>query len=105
ELSNFAKALESPEILPILGAAKIADKTQLINNMLAKVNDMIIGVEWFLHSLRAKVAIDLTCKAEKHGVNTALPVHFVITDKLDENADWPSHHGHWHTGWFDGPWS
>ena len=45
ELNYFAKALESPErpFLAILGGAKVVDKIQLINNMLDKVNEMIIG--------------------------------------------------------------
>ncbi|KAL4843198.1 hypothetical protein H8958_006691 [Nasalis larvatus] len=45
ELNYFAKALESPErpFLAILGRAKVAYKIQLINNMLDKVNEMIIG--------------------------------------------------------------
>lgn len=45
ELSYFAKALENPErpFLGILGGAKVADKIQLIGNLLDKVNEMIIG--------------------------------------------------------------
>nr|XP_054101359.1 phosphoglycerate kinase 1-like [Callithrix jacchus] len=45
ELNYFAKALESLErsFLAILGRAKVADKIQVINNMLDKVNEMIIG--------------------------------------------------------------
>lgn len=45
ELEYFAKALDNPErpFLAILGGAKIADKIQLINNLLDKVNEMIIG--------------------------------------------------------------
>ncbi|CAO2607653.1 Phosphoglycerate kinase 1 [Lemmus lemmus] len=45
ELNYYAKALESPEqpFLAILGGAKVADKIQLINNTLDKVNEMIIG--------------------------------------------------------------
>uniref|UniRef100_A0A8C6ADK7 Phosphoglycerate kinase n=1 Tax=Marmota marmota marmota TaxID=9994 RepID=A0A8C6ADK7_MARMA len=45
ELEYFAKALENPErpFLAILGGAKVADKIQLIKNMLDKVNQMIIG--------------------------------------------------------------
>lgn len=45
ELDYFAKALDNPEkpFLAILGGAKIADKIQLINNLLDKVNEMIIG--------------------------------------------------------------
>merc|ERR1712042_271362 len=45
ELQYFAKALEHPEhpFLAILGGAKVADKIQLIENLLDKVNSMIIG--------------------------------------------------------------
>ena len=44
ELEYFAKALESPErpFLAILGGAKVSDKIQLIENMLDKVNTLII---------------------------------------------------------------
>jgi phosphoglycerate kinase len=45
ELDYFAKALETPNrpFLAILGGAKVADKIQLINNLLDKVDEMIIG--------------------------------------------------------------
>lgn len=45
ELQYFAKALDNPEkpFLAILGGAKVADKIQLINNLLDKVHEMIIG--------------------------------------------------------------
>lgn len=45
ELEYFAKALEEPTrpFLAILGGAKVADKIQLINNLLEKVDEIIIG--------------------------------------------------------------
>ncbi|XP_068918605.1 phosphoglycerate kinase 1 [Petaurus breviceps papuanus] len=104
ELTYFAKALESPErpFLAILGGAKVADKIQLINNMLDKVNEMIIGGGMgftFLKVLNnmeigtslfdeegAKIVKDLMVKAEKNGVKITLPVDFVTADKFDENA-------------------
>ena len=45
ELTYFSKALDNPEhpFLAILGGAKVADKIQLIENMLDKVDEMIIG--------------------------------------------------------------
>lgn len=45
ELQYFAKALENPErpFLAILGGAKVADKIQLIKNLLDKVDEMIIS--------------------------------------------------------------
>lgn len=104
ELNYFAKALESPErpFLAILGGAKVADKIQLINNMLDKVNEMIIGggmAFTFLKVLNnmeigtslydeegAKIVKGLMSKAEKNGVKITLPVDFVTADKFDENA-------------------
>jgi phosphoglycerate kinase len=45
ELRYFNAALSKPErpFLSILGGAKVTDKIQLINNMLDKVDEMIIG--------------------------------------------------------------
>jgi len=45
ELQYFEKVLEKPDrpFLAILGGAKIADKIQLVNNLLTKVNGLIIG--------------------------------------------------------------
>ena len=45
ELDYFARALETPEepFLVIIGGAKVADKIQLITNLLDKCNQMIIG--------------------------------------------------------------
>lgn len=45
ELNYFGKILESPEkpLLGIMGGAKISDKIQLINNMLDKVDMLIIA--------------------------------------------------------------
>lgn len=44
ELEYFAKALENPQrpFLAILGGAKVSDKIQLIENMLDKVNALIV---------------------------------------------------------------
>lgn len=44
ELNYFAKALYKPQrpFLAILGGAKVKDKILLINNLLDKVNEMII---------------------------------------------------------------
>jgi len=45
ELKYFSQALDNPPnpFLAILGGAKVADKIQLIENLLDKVNEMIIG--------------------------------------------------------------
>uniref|UniRef100_A0A667Z0V8 Phosphoglycerate kinase n=1 Tax=Myripristis murdjan TaxID=586833 RepID=A0A667Z0V8_9TELE len=104
ELDYFAMALEKPQrpFLAILGGAKVKDKIQLINNMLDKVNEMIIGggmAFTFLKVLNnmeigtslydeegAGIVKDLMAKAEKNGVKITLPVDFVTADKFDEKA-------------------
>ena len=45
ELDYFSKALENPRrpFLVILGGAKVKDKILLINNLLEKVDEMIVG--------------------------------------------------------------
>uniref|UniRef100_A0A096M6Y7 Phosphoglycerate kinase n=3 Tax=Cyprinodontoidei TaxID=8087 RepID=A0A096M6Y7_POEFO len=104
ELDYFAMALEKPQrpFLAILGGAKVKDKIQLINNMLDKVDEMIIGggmAFTFLKVLNnmeigtslfdeegAGIVKDLMAKAEKNGVRITLPVDFVTADKFDENA-------------------
>jgi len=44
ELEYFAKALENPvrPFLAILGGAKVSDKIQLIDNLISKVNKLVI---------------------------------------------------------------
>lgn len=105
ELDYFAKALEKPErpFLAILGGAKVADKIQLIKNLLDKVNHMIIGgamAYTFLKVLKnmeigaslfdeeeAKIVQEIMAKkAEKNGVKITFPVDFVTADKFEENA-------------------
>jgi len=105
ELTYFAKALETPEapFLAILGGAKVADKIQLIENMLDKVNEMIIGggmAFTFLKELDgmsiggslydaegAKIVKGLMEKAKKNNVQIHLPVDFVTGSKFGEDAE------------------
>lgn len=105
ELEYFAKAVEKPErpFLAILGGAKVQDKIQLINNLLDKVNEMIIGGGMAFTFLKvinnmeignslfdeegAKIINDLMAKAKKNGVTITLPEDFVTADKFDEKAE------------------
>lgn len=105
ELTYFAKALDNPvqPFLAILGGAKVADKIQLIGNLLDKVNEMIIGggmAYTFLKVINgmeigtslydeegAKIVKDLVAKAEKNGVKLHLPVDFVTANKFAEDAE------------------
>ncbi|XP_022166599.1 probable phosphoglycerate kinase [Myzus persicae] len=105
ELTYFAKALDNPErpFLAILGGAKVADKIQLIENLLDKVDEMIIGggmAYTFLKESKgmkigdslydeagAKIVGKLLEKASARNVKIHLPVDFVTADKFDENAN------------------
>jgi len=105
ELEFFAKALENPErpFLAILGGAKVSDKIQLIENLLDKVNKLIvcggmaftfkktvdgmsIGNSLFDADGSKKVK-ELIEKAKKNNVEMIFPVDYVTADKFDKNAE------------------
>jgi len=105
ELEFFGKALESPErpFLAILGGAKVSDKIQLINNLIDKVNALIIGggMAFTFKKVLDNVAIgnslydeagaaivkDITEKAKKNNVAIYLPCDYYIADKFDKDAE------------------
>ncbi|KAL1996824.1 hypothetical protein VTN49DRAFT_7689 [Thermomyces lanuginosus] len=105
ELDYFAKALESPQrpFLAILGGAKVSDKIQLIDNLLPKVNRLIItgGMAFtFKKTLEnvkignslfdeegSKIVGDILNKAKQHNVEVVLPVDYVTADKFDKDAN------------------
>ena len=105
ELKAFAAVLETPQrpLLAILGGAKIADKIPLINNLLERANEIIIGggmaftfkkevegvsIGSSLYDAEgAKIAKELIAKATAKGVKITLPVDYVIADKFDANAN------------------
>jgi phosphoglycerate kinase len=105
ELTFFAKALESPErpFLAILGGAKVSDKIQLIDNLISKVNILIIGGgmaftfkkvvdgvkigESLFDKEGAKIVEGLVEKAKKNNVELVFPVDYVTADKFDKDAN------------------
>ncbi|KAG2133986.1 phosphoglycerate kinase [Suillus cothurnatus] len=105
ELEYFAKALENPDrpFLAILGGAKVSDKIQLIENMLDKVNSLIIcgGMAFTFAKTLDKVSIGdslfdqagsekvgaLVEKAKKNNVKLVFPVDYITADKFDKNAN------------------
>lgn len=104
ELDYFAKALDNPArpFLAILGGAKVADKIQLIMNLLDKVNEMIIGGGMaftflkVMHNMEigsslfdeegAKIVNSIVDKAKEKNVNIHLPTDFITGDKFAEDA-------------------
>lgn len=104
ELSYFAKVLEQPErpFLAILGGAKVSDKIQLIDNLLPKVNSLIIGGGMAFTFKKAidnmsignslfdeegaKLVPGIIEKAKANDVKIVLPVDYVTGDKFDKDA-------------------
>jgi len=104
ELTYFAKAICNPErpFLAILGGAKVADKIQLIENMLDKVDEMIVGggmaftfrkvmdnmaIGSSLYDEEgAKIVPNLVEKAKAKNVKLHFPVDFVTADKFAADA-------------------
>ncbi|PHH87388.1 hypothetical protein CDD83_8931 [Cordyceps sp. RAO-2017] len=104
ELDYFAKALESPQrpFLAILGGAKVSDKIQLIDNLLDKVNTLIVcgGMAFTFNKMIGGMAIGnslfdeagsktvskLMDKAKQKNVKVVLPVDFITADKFDKDA-------------------
>jgi len=104
ELEYFGKALSDPgrPFLAILGGAKVADKIQLIENLLDKVDEMIIGGGMaytfkkvcfgvgignsLFDEEGAKIAQGLLDKAKQKGVNITFPTDYVTGDKFGADA-------------------
>jgi phosphoglycerate kinase len=104
ELDYFAQALEDPKrpFLAILGGAKVSDKIQLIDNLLGKVNSLIIcggmaftfkktldGVKIgnsLFDEAGSKQCADLVEKAKKNNVKLVFPTDYITADKFDKDA-------------------
>jgi len=100
ELDYFAKVLEKPDrpFLAIMGGAKVSDKIKLINNMLDKVDEMIIGGGMaftfkkvvdgvkignsLFDAEGAKIVNEILEKAKKNNVKIHFPVDYVTADKV-----------------------
>jgi phosphoglycerate kinase len=103
EITYLGKALESPEhpFVAIIGGSKISGKIDVIQNLLDKVDTLVIvgGMAYtFYRALGVKTAkslveedkIDLAketlAKAKAKGVNLLLPVDNVIADSFSNDA-------------------
>jgi phosphoglycerate kinase len=104
ELDAFGAVLDNPKrpLLAILGGAKVADKIQLINNLLDKADEIIIGggmaftFKKVLNNMPignslydaegAKLVPDLMKKAQEKGKKIILPVDYVCGDKFAADA-------------------
>ncbi len=104
ELDIMGKALENPErpFVAILGGKKVSDKIGVINNLLEKVDTLIIGgamAYTFYKAMgletgkslveedKVELAKSLIEKAEAKGVKMLLPIDTLVADKFGEDAN------------------
>ena len=103
EVEYLGRALESPErpFVAILGGAKVSDKLEVIENLLGKVDALIIGGAMAYTFLKAKglpvgkslvedalieTARDLENRARTRGITFELPVDHVVAARLEAGA-------------------
>lgn len=104
ELDVLGKALENPDrpFTAIIGGAKVKDKIGVIENLLDKVNHLLIGGglsytfikaqgyeigESLLEEDKIDLAKDFINKAKEKGVQLHLPIDAVVADRFAEDAN------------------
>ena len=105
EVAYMGKALTEPErpFVAVLGGAKVSDKLEVIQNLLPKVDALVIGGAMAYTFLKAQglevgkslveadlvdTARDLKAQADARGLTLALPEDHVVAEAL--SADVPS---------------
>ncbi len=106
EISVMGKALAEPErpLVAILGGAKVADKLNVIDNLLTKVDTLIIGGgmaftfaaarglcvgKSLLDETKIDYCREMIAKAEEKGVQLLLPVDTAVADSFPNPIDAP----------------
>ena len=101
EVNFFSKTLQNPDrpFLAVVGGSKVSGKLEAINNLINKVDKIIIGGAMAFTFLKARgysvgkslveddlldVAKEIMQKAIDHKVKFYLPVDFVVAPKMDE---------------------
>lgn len=104
ELDVLGKALENPDrpFTAIIGGAKVKDKIGVIENLLDKVDHLLIGGglsytfikaqgyeigESLLEEDKIDLAKDFINKAKEKGVQLHLPIDAVVADRFAEDAN------------------
>jgi phosphoglycerate kinase len=104
EIESIKKVLEDGEkpVLAILGGAKVSSKITVIENILDKVNHLIIGGGMTFTFIKAKggkigdsiceddkmdLALDILKQAEAKGVTIHLPVDVIAADAFSNDAN------------------
>jgi phosphoglycerate kinase len=104
EIISVDRVLNSTEkpVTAIVGGAKVSSKITIIERLLDKVNNIIIGGGMAFTFVKAQggeignsmceddylpMALDIISKAKAKGVNLIIPVDAVIADKFDNDAN------------------
>ena len=104
EIDVMGKALSDPKrpFVAILGGAKVSDKIGVINNLIEKVDTLIIGGGMAYTFFKAQgydigtslceddkldLANEMMAKAKAKGVNFMIPVDNVVATEYNENAE------------------
>jgi phosphoglycerate kinase len=103
EINSIEKVMETGEkpILAIIGGAKVSSKITIIENILTKIDHLIIGGGMAFTFVKAQggqignslveedkldLALSILKKAEKHNVQIHIPVDAVIADAFSNDA-------------------
>jgi phosphoglycerate kinase len=103
EISYLGRALQSPDhpFVAILGGAKVSDKLDVIQNLLDRVDRLLIGGAMAYTFLKARdvpvgrslveddklaAAQEISRGAADRGVTLALPTDHLVADKVDASA-------------------
>ncbi|MDX9768903.1 MAG: phosphoglycerate kinase [Tenuifilaceae bacterium] len=104
ELNGLEKVLHKPQkpYTAVLGGAKVSTKITIIENLMDKVDNLIIGGGMMFTFIKAQggkigssmveddkldMALDIMAKAKQKGVNILLPVDTVIADSFSNEAN------------------
>ncbi len=104
ELKFLGEAIENAEkpFTAILGGSKVSDKINVINNLLEKVDNLLIGGAMAYTFLKAKdykmgisrveedkidYALEMMDKAKEKGVKLYLPIDHVVAREFNKNAN------------------
>ncbi len=104
EIESIEKVMKTGEkpVTAILGGSKVSSKITIIENILPKVNNLIIGggmAYTFIKALGGKIgksicendkldlALEILDKAKKLGVEVYLPIDVVVGKEFDNNTE------------------
>ena len=103
EVEYLGKALSTPDrpFVAILGGAKVSDKLEVIDNLLAKVDALLIGGAMAYTFFKAQglatgkslveddlleTARELLARAKARGLAIELPIDHIVASKIDASA-------------------